>query len=289
MPWNALLLALVGGYLFCRQWNRSRYTVNRADGQRLLLEASLWGVLLLIISFFTVRLLCLNFPAFHLQWRSFIQYPNVGTPLGALMLGLLAPRLLNRFFHENLENIRSYDEFSDYFGTLLFQSQLTNGLICADLKNGKVYIGIVKKCNSPGRHDTGGSILLQPYLSGYRNKDTHELVLRTDYTHVNQLISKDLEEARSTQEQAQRALEDTKKPGNDSNRLSLSNSLEKANRIFDEALQDANEKLDCLIIAISTSELMTVRPFNLSLFEDFMQSVPQTTTTPPDNSPPDCR
>jgi hypothetical protein len=130
---------------------------------------------------------------------------------------------------------------------------------------------------------------VQPYLSGYRNKDTHELVLRTDYTHVNQLISKDLEEARSTQEQAQRALEDTKKPGNDSNRLSLSNSLEKANRIFDEALQDANEKLDCLIIAISTSELMTVRPFNLSLFEDFMQPVPQTTTTPPDNSPPDCR
>jgi hypothetical protein len=41
MAFNALLLPLVGDFLFISLWNRTKYIASRSGGQRLLLESAL--------------------------------------------------------------------------------------------------------------------------------------------------------------------------------------------------------------------------------------------------------
>ena len=51
MPFNLLLLLLLGGFIFFSHWNRTAFFAKRQDGQRLLLYSSLLGVLFLSLSF----------------------------------------------------------------------------------------------------------------------------------------------------------------------------------------------------------------------------------------------
>lgn len=51
MPFNLLLLPLLGGFIFFSHWNRTVYFAKRHDSERLLLYSSLYGVLFLGISF----------------------------------------------------------------------------------------------------------------------------------------------------------------------------------------------------------------------------------------------
>ena len=51
MPFNLLLLPLLGGFIFFSHWKRTAFFARRQDSQRLLLYSSVWGVLFLSLSF----------------------------------------------------------------------------------------------------------------------------------------------------------------------------------------------------------------------------------------------
>lgn len=51
MPFNLLLLPLLGGFLFFSHWDRTAFFAKRQDKERLLLYSSLWGLFFLAISF----------------------------------------------------------------------------------------------------------------------------------------------------------------------------------------------------------------------------------------------
>ena len=44
MPFNVLLLPLLGGYVFITYWNYTRFSARRYAGERLLINAALAGV-----------------------------------------------------------------------------------------------------------------------------------------------------------------------------------------------------------------------------------------------------
>jgi len=44
MPFNVLLLPLLGGYLFLTHWNRTRFDTKRYSGERLIFHAAVAGV-----------------------------------------------------------------------------------------------------------------------------------------------------------------------------------------------------------------------------------------------------
>jgi membrane-associated protease RseP (regulator of RpoE activity) len=54
MPFNVLLLPLLGGYLFLTHWNRTRFDTNRYSGERLIFHSAAAGVIFLLLSFIFV-------------------------------------------------------------------------------------------------------------------------------------------------------------------------------------------------------------------------------------------
>lgn len=56
------------------------------------------------------------------------------------------------------------------------------------MKNNKVYIGHITELSQPLEH---AYLKIIPSLSGYRNKDTHQLQITTNYTQIIQKSSEE--------------------------------------------------------------------------------------------------
>lgn len=257
MPFNSLLLPLVGGFLFISAWNKTKYNSKRSNGQRLILESALWGTLFLGISYIAVRLLNWRFPAIYPVWHCLIPFPQLGAPMGSLLIGACLPFILNKvwFRSEKEQNAKSYAAFSDYLGLVFFKAQLKKKPVMITLRNGKIYIGFIHGCNSPGKHDGGGSLYIQPSLSGYRRHVTHEMCITTDYTAILESIANPVEEERTKLE-------------------SVTQSHDK-NKIKDQEQQlktvesAAEERLDDLKMALSVSDIISAVVFDRSAYGQF--------------------
>ena len=255
MPFNALLLPLVGGFLFISFRNKTKYNSKRSNGQRLILESGLWGTLFLGVSYITVRLLNWRFPAIYPVWHYLIPYPQLGTAIGSLLIGACLPFILNRAWSEKEQNAKSYVAFSDYLGLVFFKAQLRKKPVMITLRNGKIYIGFIHGCNSPGKHDGGGSLYMQPSLSGYRRHGTHEMYITTDYTAILEKIVNPVENERA--------------------KLASVMQCHDKNKIKDQEKQlmivetDAQERLDDLKMAVSVSDIISAVVFDRSVYGQF--------------------
>lgn len=255
MPFNSLLLPLVGGFLFISFWNKTKYNAKRSNGQRLILESALWGTLFLGISYIIVRLLSWYFPASYLAWHYLMPYPQLGAPIGSILIGACLPHILNIGWGEKEQNAKSYAGFSDYFGLLFFKAQIKKKPVLITLRNGKVYIGLIYGCNTPGKHDGGGSVYIQPTLSGYRRHVTHEMHITTDYTAILQGIALSVEEERTSL-----------------NKVTQSNDrmkIEAQQRQLKKIESAAVEKLDDLKLAVSVSDIVSAVVFDKSVYGQF--------------------
>ncbi|MBE9171547.1 hypothetical protein IQ216_00095 [Cyanobium sp. LEGE 06143] len=258
MPFNSLLLPLAGGFLFISFWNKTKYNANRSNGQRLILESALWGMLFLGIAYFIIRLLNWMLPAFYPIWHYWIPYPQLGPPIGSLLIGSCLPCILNRFWSEKKENAISYEAFSDYIGLVFFRAQTNRKPVMITLRNGKVYIGFIRGCNCPGNHDGGGSLYMQPSMSGYRREETHEMHLTTDYTAILQSIAASVEE--------EQARLDAMAKSNAKNKIEVQQELRER---LKEVKTAALERLDVLYMAISVSDIVSAGIFNKSAYKQF--------------------
>jgi hypothetical protein len=254
MPFNSLLLPLVGGFLFISFWNKTKYNSKRSNGQRLILESALWGTLFLGISYITIRLINWRFPAIYPVWHYLIPYPQLGTPIGSLLIGACLPCILNRVWGEKEQNAKSYVAFSDYLGLVFFKAQLKKKPVMITLHNGKIYIGFIHGCNSPGKHDGGGSLYIQPSLSGYRRHVTHQMYITTDYTEILQGIANLVEQERTKLDSMMQC--------HDKNKIKNQENLKAV-----EAA--AQERLDDLKMAVSVSDIVSAVIFDRSVYGQF--------------------
>ncbi|MGI8617514.1 MAG: hypothetical protein ACR2L6_00290 [Gemmatimonadaceae bacterium] len=55
MPFNVLLLPLLGGYVFITKWNKTRFDAKRYSGERLIFHAAIAGVAFLIVAYLLTR------------------------------------------------------------------------------------------------------------------------------------------------------------------------------------------------------------------------------------------
>ena len=191
MPFNVLLLPLLGGYIFITYWNRTRFDAKRYSGERLLLHAALAGVVLLVISYAIVRAIGLSRPELYWAWHSLVPFEHSGSSLGALLLGVTLWAPLNRIgFERKKELRRTIAKWNDYFEILLTLALDETKQVAITLKNGKVYVGFVVQTFDPA-YDRK-YLLLLPTMSGFRAQTTHMLQFTTDYTRVYQeLIEED--------------------------------------------------------------------------------------------------
>lgn len=98
MPWNLMLLPLIGGYLFARTFLYTRYRAGLLEGHRLLIEGAAYGFLLLALARLTTA--NLRDTGFGRQleadWIDVVgRIPWSATCTGALLLGFGLPKALN--------------------------------------------------------------------------------------------------------------------------------------------------------------------------------------------------
>jgi hypothetical protein len=184
MPFNLLILPLLGGYVFITYWNFTRFGARRYSGERLLLHAALAGVFWLVISYLAVHLIESRWPTAPARWREIVPFAHSGTSLGALLLGVTAWIPLNLVFSRKTEHRRTIRKWNDYLEELIDQALEETRQVSVTLKNGKVYVGFMVRAFDPA-YDRKYVVIL-PTISGFRAETTHKVTLNTDYTRVYQ-------------------------------------------------------------------------------------------------------
>ncbi len=180
MPYNLLLLPLLGGFLFFHIAHYFRFSAQRLDGYRLLFQTAIAGTCLAILA----RGINAGFElisgtnAVDRVWAAFapLQAPFSGTSTLALVLGPLAALALNLFIGKEQAKDKEIRRHGNAFTQLLHYAQKKDLLISVTLDSRKWYVGWVAE--SPNLDPQELYFRLLPYRSGYRDKDT----LRTVYT-----------------------------------------------------------------------------------------------------------
>lgn len=185
MPWNALLLPLLGGFIFISHWWRSRYFVLRFDGHRLIFYSAAAGAFFLTLSTLLTTAFANWFPELVEWWQPLRPFPHLAKTFLAFLVGVSIWIPLNRFFHDKQREIdRVIDEKDDPLEVMLRKALGQGRLIMFSVKNGKVYVGLVASLQDPSR--TMQFIKIVPLMSGYRDKDTKVVQFTTFYPQVDE-------------------------------------------------------------------------------------------------------
>jgi len=183
---DLLLLPLLGGYWFLNLFNYFKYYHQRIERQRLIFNSLIAGV------FLTMAGLCVDFilQTYFLNIREFlgsfipIEYEGINQSLLIFLLSPVLALILNilpkKFYLNQVVQYRG-DELERMFWNSLTELRDEDKLLMVTLSSNKVYVGYVNNIQSP-IGDTYVSIL--PYFSGFRDKETQEFYITTDYLEV---------------------------------------------------------------------------------------------------------
>ncbi len=200
MPFNILLLPLIGGYFFIQGWNRTQYQSIRLEKERLLFHASLAGIFLLLLAFILRGLVPFSIPCVsHFPCATAPPFEYLDVSFLALALGVLLPKVLNRFWTLEDASKKYIEEEGDPFEQLINRALDTAKPVMLTLKGGKVYVGFVISSFVPNREQR--TIHIVPLKSGYREDDKHRVHLTTDYAQAFEKMFSDV--ARMNREKAE--------------------------------------------------------------------------------------
>ena len=190
MPFNVLLLPLLGGYLFVSRLDRLRYRVSRHSGQRLLLDASIAGVALAVAAWGLTLLTAWAEPDIERAWKLLAPFDYSGTAFLAFLLGAGLPPLLNGWFFDKQEQgLLAMEEDGNYLEVLLARALQQKKQVSISTSSGKVYIGYVAATFDPAKERK--YLTLIPTVSGYRAPETQRFVPTTNYAAVLALVDDD--------------------------------------------------------------------------------------------------
>jgi hypothetical protein len=193
MPFNFLLLPLLGGFLFISQWYRTRFYALRVDGYRLLFYSAIAGSVLLFISSALIHISRFSdfYGPINEFWWSIAPFNYSGRTSLSLLLGILGALFLNQFIEEDDEIDRVVYEKQNPLEILLREAMGSEDLIALSVSNGKVYVGLITSNFNPAF--IMEAIKLYPSLSGYRKDDTKEVVFTIDYSETYSKIREQVE------------------------------------------------------------------------------------------------
>lgn len=199
MPFNLLILPLLGGYIFLRYWNPTRYHALRAEKERLIMLAAIPGVISLIIAYGAMKTGQYLFPCelggycFQTWWIKTVPFDYIGTAITALILAGLAWIPLNRLgpCQRNRAIARIIEEDGIPLDVLLKKAQDETKTVSVTMGNGKVYVGWVTHLFNPAFQTLFIQIL--PTKSGYRTTDRNTVTFTTFYSNALDQIEKDFD------------------------------------------------------------------------------------------------
>jgi hypothetical protein len=206
MPFNLLLLPLLGGFLLVSSFYITKYQTWRADGHRLLFYSATFGIGLLGISSFLAETFQALIGANWLDlWHKIAPYQYSGRATLSLILGLIGGYILNFLLW-----ILSLSKVDDQFAIdraieqkkdpleLFFRKALGQGdQVMITLKSGKVYTGLIMSNLNPAFKME--AVRLLPSKSGYRD-EKRSVIFTHDYSLPMEEIQKKIKEVRDWEE-----------------------------------------------------------------------------------------
>lgn len=186
MPYNLLLLPLLGGFVFVTFWNRTKIRASRYEGYRLILYSSLWGA---IFSLFSVALLKISWLGFYLNSAMVLlfadiseQYRDFNIVLLSCVVGSTAWIPLNWIFTQEREYAQAVRKFGNRLENFLFEALNNRNLVSITLKSKKVYVGYVIGDINP--EIDRSYVTVWPMLSGFREPTNLKLNITNNYAQV---------------------------------------------------------------------------------------------------------
>lgn len=184
MGFGLLFVPLVGGYLFLKCCNFTKYSVSRESGYKLVFESAATGIILLVASRIIIRLAMLSPIAEHAValWSNVTSIQYSGTLITAFILGPIAATVVNLCYDEAAGARRAVKKTDNSMESLILESMKPTELIEVTLESNKVYIGWVL-----GAHIANLErkyIEVSPLYSGYRDRGTQEMKLLTNYAQA---------------------------------------------------------------------------------------------------------
>jgi hypothetical protein len=203
MPFNALLLPLLGGYILICFTHLFAYYSSRQSKEHLLFHSLLAGVVLgalgrlMAFALSTVEF----FKSASAAFKQVFPFEFLGSSLLSLLLGISLTVAINIIVPKRRATHFLYKrQVLNSFEALIYESlgldddavsAKKTKLLLFTLADGKVYVAIPRWFPRLTRNDDA-YIRITPFISGYRMKDTQELVLTTRYTEI---YKKELQQA----------------------------------------------------------------------------------------------
>ncbi len=184
MPYNLLLLPLLGGYLFFHITHYFRFSAQRLDGYRLLLQTAIAGTCLAAIARILSLLLDLVFGNNIVEraWALFSPFAFSGTSALSLLLGPGIALIWNCFVDTEEAKEIEIRKHGSSLTKLLYRAQKENLLVSITLDTRKWYVGWVAE--SPNLDPQELYFRLLPFTSGYRDYNNLEAIRTNFYEDV---------------------------------------------------------------------------------------------------------
>lgn len=188
MNLGLFLLPVLGGYLFLTLAYVTRYGTIRDSGYRLFFRSAAAGVVLGIAAHLLLFLLDERFPRIRESWKPYLPSEYDDTAILSLAPGFALPFLLNWFNDREKAAQRTARRRGGFVELLIADSRAREKPVELSLRSGKCYIGFASGFPVEGgiiRRDES-DVALIPIASGYRDNDTKELKITTNYAPVIQ-------------------------------------------------------------------------------------------------------
>lgn len=193
MNLGLLLVPILGGYWFLTHLYVTRYRAIRESGYHLFFRSAFTSLALAIVAYLIILILDHYSPSFDELWKSHIPSRYHSTAILSAALGFLLPLALNPFCDREKAARRVARNSGDLIELMIAESLERKKLVELSLKSGKSYIGFALKSEMTNRNES--DVALIPIASGYRDKDTQELEITTNYAPVIQACLEDESDA----------------------------------------------------------------------------------------------
>ena len=184
MPWNLLILPLVGGYYLISRYNGYKFIQQRLDRQRLIFDSILFGILILAATIIIRYIFEFIAPDFIQLLYNYLplKIPYIGTTIFSFIFPVVFTEIGNlTFCSDHKKQIdKSIKKIGNELETLLRSSFKDSKLLKFALDTDKVYIAWVKELPIP---TVSNYIRVVPVFSGYRDS-TKQLIFTTNYLSV---------------------------------------------------------------------------------------------------------
>lgn len=184
MPWNLVLLPLLGGFWFITKYYPTKFKTIQLSRERLIFYSATVAVGLAVLAWLITLITEQLMPnTVSLMVQIMPNVPYTGTALVAFVIGPVLAFILNHWVNEDEANYLAIMKYGDNLEKTIATAFYFDEVLIFSLSSGKVYIGIVidVPANLAG---TTQWLTIVPYFSGYRDHATKNVTITTEYADI---------------------------------------------------------------------------------------------------------